>query len=145
MANLLSAALVAAGLVSAQAPDSGAIVVNIGSLRSTQGQVLVSLYNRPDGFPRDRDVILQRRIVDTIDGDHVTVRFGKLPFGEYAIAMMHDENRSGGMDRGFLGVPKEGYGFSNNLKPKFSAPSFEKAKFLLSEQEVQLSLEMIYR
>jgi uncharacterized protein (DUF2141 family) len=145
MANLLSAALVAAGLASAQAPDSGTIVVNIGPLRSTQGQVLVSLYNHPDGFPRDRDAILQRRIVDTIDGDHVTVRFENLPFGEYAIAMMHDENRSGGMDRGFLGVPKEGYGFSNNVKPKLSAPSFEKTKFLLNEKEVELDLEMVYR
>ncbi len=103
------------------------------------------LYNHPDGFPRDRDARLQSKIVDTIDGDHVTVRFENLPFGEYAIVMVHDENRSGDMDRGFLGVPKEGFGFSNNFRPTFSAPSFEQAKFLLNEQEVVLDLEMIYR
>jgi uncharacterized protein (DUF2141 family) len=36
--------------------------------------------------------------------------------------VLHDENRSGEMDRGFGGLPLEGYGVTNNPKPKCAPP-----------------------
>ena len=52
-----------------------------------------------------------------------------LPHGEYAIAIFVDANRNGKMDKNFLGIPKEQYGFSNNVMGRMAAPSFEQAKF----------------
>ena len=49
--------------------------------------------------------------------------------GEYAIAVFVDLNGNGKMDKNFLGIPKEQYGFSNNVMGRIAAPSFEQAKF----------------
>ena len=35
------------------------------------------------------------------------------------------------MNRKFIGIPKEPYAFSNNIRPKLSKPTFEECKFLL--------------
>ena len=53
-----------------------------------------------------------------------------------AFFLYHDENSDGICNRNMLGSPKEGYGFSNNIKPKPSAPSFKDCKFSLTENTV---------
>ena len=52
-----------------------------------------------------------------------------LPEGTYAIALFVDANENLKIDKNFLGIPKEQYGFSNNAMGKLSGPSFEQAKF----------------
>jgi len=47
------------------------------------------------------------------------------------------------VDKNFLGIPKEGYGFSNNVKAIFSAPLFDEAKFELNET-IDIKIEMNY-
>jgi uncharacterized protein (DUF2141 family) len=62
---------------------------------------------------------------------------GMLPYGEYAIAIFVDANRNGKMDKNFLGIPKEQYGFSNNVMGRMAAPSFEQAKFKVTGPTTQ--------
>ena len=52
-----------------------------------------------------------------------------LPHGEYAMTFFVDSNGNVKMDKNFFGIPKEQYGFSNNVMGRMSAPSFEQAKF----------------
>ena len=47
-----------------------------------------------------------------------------IPKGAYALALFHDSNSNGILDKNFLGIPSERYGFSNNVHPLFSEPSF---------------------
>ena len=54
---------------------------------------------------------------------------GIVPHGEYAIAVFVDVNGNGKMDKNFLGIPKEQYGFSNNVMGRMAAPTFDQAKF----------------
>ena len=56
----------------------------------------------------------------------------KLPFGEYAFTLFVDFNGNKKIDKNFLGIPKEPYGFSNNVIGNMSAPTFDQAKFLIS-------------
>ena len=56
----------------------------------------------------------------------------KLPEGVYAIGIFVDVNRNNRMDRNFVGIPKEQYGFSNNAKGSFGPPSFMDASFTVS-------------
>jgi len=58
-----------------------------------------------------------------------------LPKGDYAISMYHDKNADGKCNLNFLGVPTEPYGFSNNFRPKFSAPTFTDCQFNLNTNE----------
>ena len=57
--------------------------------------------------------------------------------GEYAIAVFVDLNGNGKMDKNFFGIPKEQYGFSNNVMGRMSAPTFDQAKFTITEPTLQ--------
>ena len=60
-----------------------------------------------------------------------------LPEGTYAIALFVDANENLKIDKNFLGIPKEQYGFSNNAMGKLSGPSFEQAKFQVKGSAAQ--------
>lgn len=51
--------------------------------------------------------------------------------GDYAIKVFVDQNGNGKLDKNFLGIPKEPYGLSNDIKPRFSMPSWEQLKFTI--------------
>ena len=60
-----------------------------------------------------------------------------LPEGIYAIALFVDTNKNLKIDKNFLGIPKEQFGFSNNAMGKLSAPSFSEAKFQVRGDTLQ--------
>jgi uncharacterized protein (DUF2141 family) len=122
----------------------GDITVVVTELRNDRGEVLISLYNKAEGFPRDRSTIIRTSAVKPDDSGQVTAVFEDLPLGEYAIACLHDEDRSQGMTFGMLHLPKEGYCFSNNVKVRLRAPRFDKAKFVLEGDKVTQTLKMRY-
>jgi len=66
-----------------------------------------------------------------------------VPAGEYAIALYHDENNNGKCDRNFFGIPKEGFAFSNNVKPFLSAPSFKSCKFSVPQRK-KISITLLH-
>jgi len=67
-----------------------------------------------------------------------------LPPGVYAVSVFHDENMNQKLDKNFVGVPKEGYGDSNNPKKKMGPPSFEETKFQLSATEQSTEIKLMY-
>ena len=62
---------------------------------------------------------------------------GMLPHGEYAISLFVDSNGNKKIDKNFFGIPKEQYGFSNNVMGRMSAPSFDQAKFMVTGPTIQ--------
>ena len=62
---------------------------------------------------------------------------GMLPHGEYAISLFVDSNGNKKIDKNFFGIPKEQYGFSNNVMGRMSAPSFDQAKFMVTGPTTQ--------
>ena len=125
-------------------PELGNITVVITDLRNSQGEVLISLYNKAEGFPRDRNTIIRAAALTPEESGQVSTVFDGLPYGEYAIACLHDEDGSEAMSFGKLHLPKEGYCFSNNVKVRFRAPKFKKAKFVLDSENVTQTLKMRY-
>ena len=90
-----------------------------------KGSVFVALFRPGKDFPEGKP-IEGKRVDATQERVHAT--FSVEP-GEYAIAVFHDENGNGKMDKHLFGIPKEPYGFSNNFRPRFSAPSFSDCEF----------------
>ena len=69
-----------------------------------------------------------------------TTTLADLPYGEnYTIAIFHDVNDNGKMDKNFVGVPKEPYGFSNNARSKWGPPKYEIAKFELNQKVLKIN------
>lgn len=115
--------------------------ITVTGFETVSGAINIGLFNKADDFPKeDREY---RLVIFDVDSSEITYVFKDLPHGEYAIALYHDENRDDECNRNFIGIPKEGYGFSNNIKPMFSAPSFDDTKFQLKEDK-SISIALIY-
>ena len=108
--------------------QSDAITVDVRSLHNARGQVICYLYRSAAGFPQDASAALLRTIVP-IAGSGATCRFGGVQPGAYAIAVVHDENSNGRLDRNFMGIPTEGVGASNDPVSHFGPPKFQDARF----------------
>jgi len=61
----------------------------------------------------------------------------ELPDGDYALVFFIDANKNNKLDKNFIGIPKEQYGFSNNAMGSLSAPTFDQAKFSVLGKTVQ--------
>ena len=114
------------------------ITVTVDGIEKVYGNLVISLYNNAKFFPQDTGEYLSKTV--PVNGTSVTCIFN-VPEGTYAIALYHDENDNNRCDRNFLGIPREGFGFSNNIKPSFSAPSFQACKFSVSRnRSIPISL-----
>ena len=121
--------------------DAANLTVTVEQVRNSKGEIRFSIFNVPSQFPQgdeldSKDVPAQLGVV--------TVQFNNLIPGAYAIAIHHDENSDGDMNTNFIGLPKEGYGFSNNAKVNFSPPVFEAAAFNLDVGNKSIRLRVVY-
>lgn len=88
---------------------------------------MIGLFNSKDTFLTDKYKALKIKA----QVGSIKAKFENIPNGNYAIALYHDENLNNKLDKNLFHIPKEGYGFSNNAKPFFGPPKFNKAKFQL--------------
>ncbi len=123
---------------------SGTLIVEVEGLRSSEGTIHVGLFAGPEGFPQDTAAMVRSATMMLAEDGERAIRFDGLVYGDYAVAVLHDENASGAMDTGFLGIPKEGLGFSNNPRIGFGAPSFESCSVRFDEPEMALRLRVRY-
>jgi uncharacterized protein (DUF2141 family) len=94
-------------------------------LRNHEGSVLFALFIEPRGFP-DRGELAAMRVEAPIDADQVRARFSDVPDGQaLAVGVLHDEDGDKRMATGLFGIPKEGFGVSNNPRILFGPPRFE--------------------
>ena len=117
------------------------LVVKVTGLKPLKGDLYITLNQRPEYF-QVPDSALVKRIIK-IEKETEAVIYDKVPEGRYAVAVYHDENLNGKLDTNPLGMPKEGYGFSNNPKV-IGKPNFEQAAFNLSRNDT-IEVKMIYR
>lgn len=81
----------------------------------------------------------------TWPGIHVTAcDFAQIAPGTYALAVIHDENLNGKLDANWLGIPSEGYGFSNDARAALGPPSFSAASFAYDGRSVALTIGLNY-
>lgn len=105
--------LLVAGLAPARAET---VTVEVSGLRSGAGQVVVSLWDRADGFGRfdTRRALATRSVPAAPGGRPVRVTFENVPPGRYALSAFHDADGDGKLKTNFIGMPREGVGVSNN-------------------------------
>jgi uncharacterized protein (DUF2141 family) len=110
-------------------------------MRNMNGQVHICLTRSAEHFPDCAgDPAAIKRSMPT---DHA-VRFAiDAPPGAYALSVIHDENGNGRLDTR-LGIPREGFAFSNNPRIWFGPPSFASARFQLSPGGTALNVQMKY-
>ena len=99
--------------------------VEFHELKSDKGNISYLLFKDKSGYP---DIPEKSFRQGTIPAAQKTVTLPDIPEGKYAMTFIHDENKNGELDT-TLGIPREGFAFSNNPKVFFGPPSFGKVKF----------------
>lgn len=121
--------------------QKGPLKITVTNINHLEGNIQVSLYNSKASFIKPGKEY--KTMIKEVKAGTETFTFNDLPAGEYAVALYHDENGDGKCNTNMLGIPKEGYAFSRNFIPKFSAPKFEDTKFK-QEQGTNMVIKMHY-
>ena len=135
--------LIANAQASAQSDPPG-IHVEILGIRNSAGAVACALFEAPEGFPTEFMRFAANLMMVKVRVAKATCSFDQIRPGTDALAVIHDENRDGKLATDWMGLPKEGYGFSNDAKGTFGAPSFEAASFPYNGQSLQMTITLQY-
>jgi len=118
--------------------------VTVLNIRNSLGSVDCALFNSPSGFPTDTLRSALRLSAMKVPDRAAHCDFMDLPPGRYALVVLHDENMNGRIDYNWLGIPREGYAFSNDVHGKLGAPSFEQAAFVYDGKALELTVTLRY-
>lgn len=120
------------------------IQLNVTNLETPKGNLIVSVFIDQESFAKEepflRKVFVKK---DYLKDDVFTCSFGLEP-GTYGIALLDDENADGEMNYNFIGMPKEGYGFSYFYHTSLSRPVFSDFSFALSQETHTMNIKLRY-
>lgn len=114
--------------------------VIVKGLKNDKGVVRIALNNSKSNFESYHDVYIgasakiENRISEYI--------FENIPAGFYAVKVFHDEDNNKTLNTNFLGIPIEDYGFSNNAKALIGIPSWDKAKFSVMKDNLEIFIDL---
>ena len=136
---LIVPALIAAGLaLPVSFAKAGELTVTITDIRANKGALLVSVVASEAGWKnQEKPVAAEKHVVN---GAEAVLKFN-LPAGNYAVQVLHDENENGELDFNAMGIPMEGYGFSNNPQVMRRA-EFSEAKFNVTDAASSIVVQL---
>ena len=138
-----AAVFAAASPALAKIESHGDVTIKVTDLRSADGVVRACMTTREDVFPKCADDPEAYRIIVPAK-KNVTLTFNDVKPGNYAIALLHDENGNGKADRALGMMPKEGYGFSRDAPVKMAPPKFRDAVFPHGTTSQNMTIKMRY-
>lgn len=128
-------------MLAANEPAALVLDVEIEGMRNHRGQIHACLTRNPAHFPdcrRDPEALRE-----SVAAASRHVQFKGFRPGTYALTILHDENSNGRMDK-VVGVPKEGFGFSQNPIVRFAPPSFERVRIALTRGHTDAKVRIQY-
>jgi uncharacterized protein (DUF2141 family) len=117
--------------------------IQIEGITNPRGNICFTIFSRSEGFPRDGTKALKAEC-SPLENLPVTLRIDGLNAGNYAVAVFHDENADGQLNTNPVGIPQEGFGFSNNPAILTGAPKFSEATFFVAGQTTTVRIAMKY-
>jgi uncharacterized protein (DUF2141 family) len=130
-------------LPSAQAGYTSNLEIKFNSLRNSNGRVCLTVFSGPKGFPAGGKGS-SLKASKCIAAKNGVATFTNLPLGNYAIAAIHDSNSDGKLNTNPLGLPSEGFGFSNNPPLRYGPASFSDSQVFVSGIKTVVQIQMRY-
>lgn len=128
-------------LATAAVASAADLTITVKDVRSADGSVLIAVYDSDANFMKPSQAKVRRKI--NASKGEVKFVIHDLPAGKYAVSSYHDENNNGKLDTNSLGVPTEGFGFSNDAQGVAGPPKFAQAAFDFDgkkDKEISFSL-----
>lgn len=126
-----------------QASSPTRLEVEVEGIQPARGEVAVTVY--PDDarrFLASRGKLARQRL--PVRGSTVSACFWLPARGHYAVAVYHDVNANHDFDRNLLGLPAEGFGFSNDAPTKVGLPPFSAVRFPATKAETMIRIRVRY-
>lgn len=125
----------------AGAQPTASVHITISDIREASGTLIVALFDTERNFLKNYFRV-ERQPVN--DSKQQLVTFEGVPYGIYAISIIHDLNENDQLDKNLIGIPKEAFGFSNNAMGTFGPPKFKAASFKVDQKQVALSMDLVH-
>lgn len=124
--------------LAAGAARAGDLTIRVEEVKTVQGKIMAALYDSADGFLK-RTV---KAAAAPAAMGATTIVMEDVPAGEYAIALFHDANGNGAMDRNAMGLPVEDFAFSNNAMGNMGPPAFADTKFAVPHAGAAITVSL---
>jgi uncharacterized protein (DUF2141 family) len=119
------------------------LTVQVTGVRAAKGEMAVTLY--PDDAKRFLAPHSKLARVRAVAQAPMTTACFWLPAsGFYAVSVYHDENANHDFDRTVLGLPAEGFAFSNDPPTPTALPPFKAVRFKAGEGETRIKVKLRY-
>ena len=142
MKYLFTIVLILAGLHSNSFEKRGSIIIKVDGLKKAEGSIAALLFNTEVGFPDNPKSAFASAEVRVIDSNP-TLIFSNLPPGKYAVSLIHDVNDNKDLDKNFVGIPIEPFGFSGNKSLFTGLPKFDDAAIVINKDQVESTIRLI--
>ena len=124
----------------AQSDRTSTVTIRVSGLSSETAHLRIAVYNSEKSWLDD--ALAAYRTVLEGGGREREWRIQNVPYGEYAVAVFEDQNRDGKLNRDLFGIPKEPYGFSNNVRGSFGPPSWKDARVAVTTETKALEIKL---
>ncbi|HMO41187.1 MAG TPA: DUF2141 domain-containing protein [Saprospiraceae bacterium] len=119
----------------------GTLTVRVTNVEVARGSIYIAVYQDEAAFLRE-DEPFRGEIIPVTSLKDYTASIAQLPFGKYAIAVFHDSNGNGRLDKNSFGIPTEPYAFSNNPTAKWRRPTFAEMLITIGESRQDITVEL---
>ncbi|QOG04544.1 DUF2141 domain-containing protein [Flavobacterium sp. MDT1-60] len=117
--------------------------IKISGIRSEKGQIILNVFKNSKDYEQEKvskKLIFEKK---TFDNGIMSINCDLDP-GSYGITIIDDENKNGELDKNFIGMPKEGFGFSNFFMEKMKKPVFDDFKIMIENQNNKITIKVKY-
>ena len=115
--------------------------VKVTNLENKTGKLYVGWYGNAGAFMKPKKTVFAK-VIPVQAKEEVLVEFDSIPAGKYAISVFLDENDNEDLDTNVVGIPREKYGFSNNVMPAMRAATYEEALFEVKDAPGTQSIKL---
>jgi uncharacterized protein (DUF2141 family) len=115
---------------------SETVSLKINATKNIPGRLFIAVFNDPGQFP-DKKAVLNQIVPVAASQNSALIQLD-LPVGDYAFSIFLDKNGNSKLDKNFLGIPTERFGFSKNPRILTGAPSYSECEVKISEGENNL-------
>jgi len=122
---------------------SQTLEVTVSNIRSNKGQLCVALFDSEEGFKKEQPCWEKTYSKSQIEQGEVVLTIC-VPPGIYGLSVLDDENMDGKMNYNRIGIPQEGFGFSDYQHKGLRRPALKNFTFSIEKNQV-LKIDVVLK
>jgi len=119
------------------------ITIEFTDVKNNKGNLGIGIFKTEEEFKSEKPFKSITMPKTSLKNGKLTTSLN-LPNGTYGISVLDDENNNSKMDYSFIGIPKEGFAFSNYYHTGLSKPKLTQFKFTVNNNKLKIVCKFRY-